>query len=171
MGKHCTGRLFPFGSGVDFMPAKTKYAQANHSPRMEYGVFLGYKIHPGGLWSGEYLVADLVDFKDKSLHHTEPHTQFPLANGPHKTNVISLCAGSTVHSPLKQRHDIANRTLKGVERAFHAPTHDVFYPEPPDDKDKVEPVWGDPLPEDESDLRDATSRPSAAVMSPRQCFV
>ena len=27
------------------------------------GVFLGYHIHPGGLWSGDYLVADLAPFK------------------------------------------------------------------------------------------------------------
>ena len=27
------------------------------------GVFIGYHFHPGGLWSGDYLVADLAPFK------------------------------------------------------------------------------------------------------------
>ena len=27
------------------------------------GVFVGYHIHPGGLWSGDYLVAELAPFR------------------------------------------------------------------------------------------------------------
>ena len=29
---------------------------------MSYGIFLGYRLAPGGTWNGEYLVADLDDF-------------------------------------------------------------------------------------------------------------
>ena len=47
---------------VDFMPQPDTRVESMGAKTIP-GVFLGYHIHPGGLWSGDYLVADLASFK------------------------------------------------------------------------------------------------------------
>lgn len=47
-GKHFKGQRFNFGSGVWFKPAPTKYKLNKHASRLQYGVFLGYRLAPGG---------------------------------------------------------------------------------------------------------------------------
>ena len=46
------GQILPFGCGVYFKPAPTKYDVSKAAPRMNFGVFLGYRVHPGGKWNG-----------------------------------------------------------------------------------------------------------------------
>ena len=66
-GEPFSGQSFPYGCGVYFKPSPTKYTPSKAAPRMSYGVFLGYRLAPGGRWNGEYIVADLDDFAGKDL--------------------------------------------------------------------------------------------------------
>ena len=54
-----TGMVVPFGAGVYFKPAPTRYTMSKLAPRLTFGIFLGYRMAPGQVWNGEYLVADL----------------------------------------------------------------------------------------------------------------
>ena len=64
--RHKSGRFkgesIPFGALVDFMPqidTKVESMGAKTIP----GVFIGYRAHAGGIWSGDYLVADYSPFR------------------------------------------------------------------------------------------------------------
>ena len=59
----------PFGCGVFFKPAPTKYAVSKADARLQYGIFMGIRRAPGGLWNDEYLVCDLSDFTHADLSH------------------------------------------------------------------------------------------------------
>ena len=59
---HFKGFQFPFGALVDFMPQPDTRVESIGAKTIQ-GVFVGYHIHPGGLWSGDYLVADLAPFR------------------------------------------------------------------------------------------------------------
>jgi hypothetical protein len=74
---HFKGNLVPFGSLVDFKPSPVylqKHPLCKFSPRALPGVFLGYYLHPGGIWRGEYIVAALDDFRGalRGLSETSP---------------------------------------------------------------------------------------------------
>ena len=58
-GEEFTGQLIPFGAAVIFKPSPTKYKTDKPLPTGMYGIFLGYRLAPGGTWDGEYLVEDL----------------------------------------------------------------------------------------------------------------
>ena len=62
------GELVPFGHAVYFLPSPTKYSASKMAPRMQPGIFLGYRLAPGGRWNGEYLAVDLSDFTGHDLH-------------------------------------------------------------------------------------------------------
>ena len=47
---------------MDFMP-QPDYKVLSIRAKTIPGVFIGYHIHAGGLWSGDYLVADLAPFR------------------------------------------------------------------------------------------------------------
>ena len=63
-GSEFKGKLLPFGSLVDFLPAppirKEKPKMA--TPAVP-GVMLGYWQNPGGCWNGEYLAAEVDDVR------------------------------------------------------------------------------------------------------------
>ena len=50
------GQSFPFGALVDFAPQPDTKIEAMGAKTLP-GIFMGYHVHPGGLWSGDYLVA------------------------------------------------------------------------------------------------------------------
>ena len=52
----------PFGALVDFMPQSDTKVESMGSKTIP-GVFIGYHVHPGGLWSGDYLAFDYLPFK------------------------------------------------------------------------------------------------------------
>ena len=56
---------------------------------MSYGVFLGYRLQPGGTWSGEYMVADLSDFVGRNLHADASYTELKGIR-PHITATVAL---------------------------------------------------------------------------------
>ena len=80
------GAAIPFGCGVHFLP--TKYTNSKSVPSMSYGIFLGYRLGPGGGWNGQYLVADLTDFAGMNLTAYAPETQCWLK--PHITEQVRL---------------------------------------------------------------------------------
>ncbi len=59
--RHKSGRFaglrIPFGALVDFMPQPDHKVGAFANKTIQ-GIFLGYHLLPGGVWSGDYLVAD-----------------------------------------------------------------------------------------------------------------
>ena len=67
-GEKFEGQRLPFGVGVFFYPAPTKYRHdSKFEARLIYGVLLGYMMDPGLKWSGLYIVADLEDFVNLSI--------------------------------------------------------------------------------------------------------
>jgi len=78
---------------------------------MSYGIFLGYKLVPGGKWNGEYLVADLIDFCGKSLDRDAISSEYRVY--PHVTEQVNLGKRGVCY-PLKPRYDKTNMTLDGV---------------------------------------------------------
>ena len=86
------------------------------APRLQYGIFLGYRMAPGGRWTGEYLIADLDDFVGKSLRWDAPATNWPR-HTPHITKHIML-GDKGVEYPLKERYDWFNYTVEGREAAL-----------------------------------------------------
>ena len=54
---HFKGLNIPFGALVDFMPHSDIKIESFGGKTIQ-GIFLGYHIQPGGLWDGDYIVAD-----------------------------------------------------------------------------------------------------------------
>ena len=106
------GEVIPFGCGVFFLPASTKYSNSKTAPSMSYGIFMGYRMAPGGKWSGEYLVADLFDFVDMPLDVYASEKKCVIR--PHITEQIRL-GKRGVCFPLKPKYDKVNLTLEGQE--------------------------------------------------------
>ena len=75
---HSEGKSIPFGCGVWFLPAPTKYANSKSAPKRSFGIFLGYRLQPGGLWNGEYVVADLDEFVSAIVDVDAPGSEFRI---------------------------------------------------------------------------------------------
>lgn len=116
-GAEFPGQLIPFGAGVFFLPAPTKGMNSKAAPKLSYGVFLGYRLAPGGRWNGEYVVADLVDFANMSLHVDAPETDCYIPK-PHLTEQVRLHEKSPCF-PLKPRYESVNMTLSGHEAFYN----------------------------------------------------
>ena len=67
---HCKAKQVPYGALVDYLPtpspAETKRAKS-FEPKTRDGLLVGFHVQPGGLWSGDYLVADWETFR----HHPD----------------------------------------------------------------------------------------------------
>ena len=66
----------PLVAFVCFIPAPTKYVVSKAVPRLMPGVFMGYRMAPGGTFGVEDIVVDLDDFKGISLGMMTRHTKF-----------------------------------------------------------------------------------------------
>ena len=67
-------------------------------PRGIPGVFMGWKMNPGGRWAKEYLVASLADFEQDDKRKTNRltiHTVKEITHDPKRLNF-----------PLREAHDI-----------------------------------------------------------------
>ena len=67
----------PFGAKVHYLQtsAAETELQRKAGPRMLEGVFVGYKLTPGGCWHGEYLVYDKEAFENtKQGQYVKEHT-------------------------------------------------------------------------------------------------
>ena len=77
-GEHCKANQIPFGALVDFMPRKTEVPQA-FDAKTRSGLMVGYEVHPGGKWSGDYLIVEFDAFRkspdsrpsDVKIHRTK----------------------------------------------------------------------------------------------------
>ncbi len=63
---HFKGQSFPFGALVDFMPQNDTRVESMGAKTIP-GVFIGYHVHAGGLWSGDYYVAALAPFRKNAM--------------------------------------------------------------------------------------------------------
>ncbi len=108
---HFDGPAIPFGCLVDFKPQKEDAKLIDKGdPDTVPGVFLGYKLLPGGLWQGEFRVAALTEFAGLDLlawgKHSDVHHQVV------KEVVFSF---KTCSFPLRAKYDYVTRTLAGAE--------------------------------------------------------
>ena len=124
-GSHFPGKGIPFGCGVWFLPAPTKYSNSKAAPKRSYGIFLGYRLQPGGLWNGEYVVADLDDFVNSNFDWDAPGSDFRIY--PHITERVDL-GKRGVCFPLKPAYERANETLKGRKDADDVREGGPLYP-------------------------------------------
>ena len=98
---HLKGDQIPLGCGVFFLPASTKTVVSKADPRMVWGIFLGYRLAPGGRWSGEYLTAELTDFVDQSLRIDADSYDFRVTPPHHETGPLGLKRGRvSLESPV-----------------------------------------------------------------------
>ena len=61
------GEHFPFGNAVYYSPTKTSDKRSKADPRLRLGLFLGWRLTPGGKWNGDYIIADINDFVSRSM--------------------------------------------------------------------------------------------------------
>ena len=102
------GQRLPFGCLVDFMPSDARKEPAHKfSNPAEPGVLVGYHQHPGGRWSGDYLVYRLSDL-------AKPFAEFTPNMPIHRTCEVFHVAGKPCVFPLKARHE-AERSVLGAE--------------------------------------------------------
>ena len=104
----------PFGCGVFFKPATTKYHLDKANARACYGISLGFRLAPGCRWNGEYLVADIGDFVNLDLSETASGRGVTIYE--HTTKVVRLPKEGIIF-PLKSRFDFLNTTLEGLRHA------------------------------------------------------
>ena len=104
----------PFGCGVYFKPSSTQRENSAAEPALSFGIFLGYRIAPGGKWNKEYLIADLDSFCGKDLSANADRGQFWWGSW-HIVKQVKL-SDKGIHFPLKERYDWFNTTLEGKEK-------------------------------------------------------
>ncbi len=64
-GEPFPAMLLPFGALVDFLPTPRKDGSVYDDKieaRMKPGLFVGWKLAPGGKWTGDYYVVDFQQF-------------------------------------------------------------------------------------------------------------
>lgn len=63
--EHCKAMQIPFGAVVEFMPtANPNKDPAAFQGKTKPGLFLGYHIQPGGLWSSDFIVVDFAKLRE-----------------------------------------------------------------------------------------------------------
>ncbi len=105
------GPLIPFGCLVDFKPQKDVAQKMSKGvPDTVPGVFLGYKLQPGGLWQGEYRVSALTEFVGLDLTSWGNHEDIK-----HQVVKEIVFSPKSITFPLRAKYDYVNRTLEGLE--------------------------------------------------------
>ena len=110
------GLIIPFGAAVSYKP-HGEDADALHKfgPRTRTGIFIGYYLHHGGKWSGDYLLYDLEKLtKATDFHHVhlvrvkemiKPKSiEFPLANGSHSL-LLGDINNKRFHDVIKEEEE------------------------------------------------------------------
>ena len=114
-GKRWSGPQIPFGARVDYWtgPKNKVKSSARFDPSSVPGIVLGYPLHPGLIWRGDFLVAPLKSIMDKPFEETVTVI---------RANNIAL-PNSGISFPLRLRHDNMREGLWPL-------------PEPPGDPEK-----------------------------------
>ena len=112
------------------------------------GIFLGYKLHSGHVWHGEYFVANLDEFADLNFRVSAcaaEHSRVRIQT----VREVRMMDSSWVF-PLRERCDKGNRTLEGVRSrlvpdadAFNCPTGDAQRVAEADGRDLSSQMLGD----------------------------
>ena len=133
---HFEGQRIPFGALVHFMgtPQEMK-ALPKGAPRGIPGIFLGWKIMPGGAWNREYHVLRLSDLAGANFY--DGVDTFPAT----ERTVLRVEWNGICTYPCRSEWEKANHTIGGlVDGLGRAPEGDA-----PDDADDGPPgPGGDP---------------------------
>ena len=92
-------------------------------PRLDYGIFLGYRVAPGGRWNGEYLVCSLDNFIGACLRWDAESTAFNLS--VHITKKV-VFDHKELRFPLQERYNWWNYTIQGREKAKKVDLMDII---------------------------------------------
>ena len=93
------------------MPNKGEEIREKAGTRLMTGIFVGYKLRPGCEFKGEDLVYSLDAFTGVDLQAEAPAVP---AYEPHVTN-HAVWMDSPPFFPLKQKYEIFNRTIEGLD--------------------------------------------------------
>ena len=153
-GEEFTGQLIPFGAAVIFQPSPTKYKTDKPLPTGMYGIFLGYRLAPGGTWNGEYLIEDLSHFVDIDFRMDAPGHRKSVS--PHVTKQVRLPQGGAVVFPLKKHYDKINFSFEGVLAGENVEEVEFDLPDYADDRDAVSGA----VPIEDVDVVDVENKPA-----------
>ena len=95
------------------MPSPTRDERHKAEPSLQAGVFLGYRLGPGGLWQGDYIVAPLEQYEGIPLHARTEASAFKNVH-PHVTRTVEWSPHG-IHFPLFRKYVMENDTLQGIE--------------------------------------------------------
>ena len=110
--EHFEGKRLTFGCAVYFKPSPTKYTPDKAEPTMQTGILVGYRLAPGGIWNGEYVVMDLDDFAGKDLSQDSHPSNFNQIY-PHRTKQVEITELGSMHFPLQNIYNWYNNSLEG----------------------------------------------------------
>ena len=67
-GTKSKGLKTPFGSLVRYLPKSCRElnGRGKFDPRTRLGIFVGYKVQPGGIWTGVHKVMDAMAFRGRT---------------------------------------------------------------------------------------------------------
>ena len=126
--------FIPFGCRVFFKSSPfSKQLSTKFDSDASTGVFLGYVLDPGGKWSGEYYVVNLIAFAGKPLHRHTPAAK--LRVHVQRVRELNVVAKDDVFFPLRAAYDEANNTLAGIEAHLGIQRGTSEYECPPDAPD------------------------------------
>ena len=88
------GKIIPFGALIQYKPSSKRETEllSKFGSKMLPAIFVGYHLHSGGRWSGDYLVIDAAAYQKrldgsripvhrvKELHYSGP-AKFPVKDG------------------------------------------------------------------------------------------
>ena len=109
-----------FGCQVKYKPPPTTLEGKERrklAPSMEDGLFLGYVLHSGGRWSGDYFVVPLDAVARMSLDHHIPQ-EFKVERRVTLCREVHLPERDQVLFPVKEPSRYCNNTLAGKREAF-----------------------------------------------------
>lgn len=115
-GVHFPGKVLPFGCLVYYLPPPTTDHRAKAAPTLRPAIFLGYRTPPGGLWAGDYLVADFDTFQGLSMHTDAEPGIFKNCRAQITRTVKWTPHGS--YFPLFVRSVEHNETIDGLDMAM-----------------------------------------------------
>ena len=111
MKRDPSGLRIPVGALCDFkpFPAVLRTKVGKFEPKAIPGVFLGYHLHPGGRWRGEYMVAPLREFNGV------PFDQLVGKVSVHRIREVLFDPKKEVEYPVRAHYTEARRQIQGPE--------------------------------------------------------
>ena len=119
-GQDFTGKLVPFGCGVHFLPSSVRKKGWTNMPGGKadtascWGIFLGYRLAPGGKWTGQYIVAEIDQFANMPLDKDTGEKECYVSVHITDQVVMSTDLGNEdgVCFPLKRKYNQVNFSLE-----------------------------------------------------------